>query len=222
MKKNLNMVSISELSPGDILLCYKNEKFSPISKKIINITNSFYTHAAICFNSCIAAESNFLKGVAKIKIQDLANRYDHIAVFRQPDAWSPQRICVMNHFIDSLIKSKAKYNLLGVGKFKKNNLIHEQSLTNILNEFFNNTYVVPLIVKKSYFCSELVVNCFIKTGFIDPSAAVIYKADTISPGALGNDPTFGTFYGYISTKKNYSVPITDEFFKRSRFNEIFY
>ncbi len=47
--------------------------------------------------------------------------------------------------------------------------------------------------KSRYFCSELVADCFVITGFVEPSAAVVYKPNATSPGALGRDPTFGIF-----------------------------
>ena len=64
-------------------------------------------------------------------------------------------------------------------------------------------------------------DCFVATGFIDPSAAVVYKSNVTSPGSLGRDPTFGTFLGYVSVVPNYSVPDSDEFLNTSTFSEIF-
>lgn len=220
--KKMKMVSISELRAGDVLLCYKDAKLDLIGKGITQATKSEYTHAAICIDSCTAAESMPLGGVSKVKVQDLVKRYDHVAVFRQPDAWyPPERIKAMNTFIDSIIASGAKYNLRDVVTFKKRSDIHQLSLTDQLYAFFNGTLIPAPVEKGSYFCSELVANCFVVTGFIEPSAAVVYKSNVTSPGALGRDATFGTFYGYISVKPNYSVPVTDEFFNETTFNEIF-
>jgi hypothetical protein len=220
--KEMKMVSITELRAGDVLLCYKDAKFDPAGKGITHVTNSEYTHAAICIDYCIAAESTVFGGVVKVKVKDLVKRYDHVAVFRQPDAWRPsERVQAMNAFIDSVIASGAKYNLRDVATFKKRNEIHQLSLTEQLHAFFNVTHVPAPAEKGRYFCSELVANCFVVTGFIEPSAAVIYKSNVTSPGALGRDATFGTFYGYVSVTPNYSVPATDEFFNESTFNEIF-
>jgi hypothetical protein len=222
MDQEMKLVSISELRAGDVLLCYKDAKLDPIGKGITHVTNSEYTHAAICIESCTAAESTVLGGVVKVKVQDLVKRYDHVAVFRQPDAWRPpERVQAMNTFIDSIIASGAKYNLRDVATFKKRNEVHQFSLTEQLHAFFNGTYAPAPVEKGSYFCSELVANCFVVTGFIEPSAAIVYKSNVTSPGALGRDATFGTFYGYVSVTPNYSVPATDEFFNASTFSEIF-
>ncbi len=218
----MRTVSISELRAGDVLLCYGGAKFNPIGKAISHVTNSEYTHAAICIDSCTAAESTVLGGVAKAKAQDIVKRYDHVAVFRQPDAWEPsERVRAMNAFIDSIIASKAKYNLHGVIAYIKEHRDHQLSLTEQLHAFFAGKPSPKLTEKSNYFCSELVADCFVATGFIAPSAAVVYKPEYTSPGALGRDVTFGTFYGYVSAVTNYSVPATDEFFNAPTFCEIF-
>ncbi len=218
----MKMASINELRAGDVLLCYKDAKLDPVGKGITQVTNSKYMHAAICIDPCTAAESTVLGGVAKVNVQDLVKRYDHVAVFRQPDAWQPPtRVQVLNDFVDSVIASRAKYNLRDVVTFKKRNETHQLSLTDQLQAFFNGTFSPAPIEKGSYFCSELVADCFVVTGFIDPSAVIVYKSDVTSPGALGRDATFGTFYGYVSVVPNYSVPASDEFFHESTFSEIF-
>lgn len=218
----MKMTPISEILAGDVLLCHKDAKIDPVGKGITCVTDSEYTHAAICISQFTAAESTVLGGVAKVKIQDFLKRYDHVAVFRQPDAWQhPERLKALNDFVDSVIASGAKYNLRGVVAFKNRIEIHQLSLTDQLHDFFNGTYVSAPIEKGNYFCSELVASCFVVTGFIDPSAAVIYQSSVTSPGALGRDPTFGTFYGYVSALPNYSAPDTDEFFNSSTYTEIF-
>ncbi len=218
----MKLLTTNELRAGDVLLCYKDAKLDPVGKGITHVTNSEYTHAAICIDSCTAAESVVTGGVTKVKVQDLAKRYDHVAVFRQPDAWRPpKRVKALNDFINSIIASKAKYNLRDVVTFKKRNKVHQFSLTKQLHAFFQGTFSPDPVEKGSYFCSELVVDCFVVTGFIEPSAAVVYKSNVTSPGALGRDATFGTFCGYVSVIPNYSVPATDEFFNTSTLHDVF-
>ncbi len=218
----MKMMHANEIRAGDVLLCYKDAKIDPVGKGITRVTDSEYTHAAICIGPCVAAEATVSGGVGKVQIEDLIKRYDHVAVFRQPDAWRPpERVQAMNAFVDSIVASGAKYNLRDVVTFKKRSDVHQLSLTEQLHAFFNGTYTPAPIEKGRYFCSELVANCFVVTGFIDPSAAVIYKSNVTSPGALGRDPTFGTFCGYVSSVPNYSVPATDEFFNHTTFDEIF-
>ncbi len=198
----MKIVSVSELRAGDVLLCYGAAKLDPISKVITQVTNSNYTHAAICIDSYTAAESTLLGGVAKVKS-------------------SQQRVQAMNTFIDTIIASKAMYNLCDVVAFKERSEVHQLSLNEQVKAFFDGAYLSVPVVKGSYFCSELVVSCFVITGFIDPSAAVVFNAKVTSPGDLGRDPVYGTFYGYVTALPNYSVPVSDEFYGMTTFSEIF-
>lgn len=217
----MKFLSITNLRAGDVLLCYKDAKLDLLGKKISAITGSDYTHAAICLDDTSAVESVVSAGVKKLAIQDVVSRYDHVAVFRQPDAWnSSERVEALNTFVNSVIASKAKYNLRGVLAFKKRSEIHHLSLTEQLEAFFEGKIEPEAIEKGTYFCSELVANCFVAVGFLDPSAAIVFKSSTTSPGALGRDSAYGTFYGYLTNSASYVIPDADEFFNAPTFDEV--
>lgn len=216
------MLCTSNIRTGDVLLCYKDSKMSPSGKAITYVTGSNYTHAAICISPNLLAEATLFGGVSKVTLEEFINRYDHVAVFRQPYAWQSQKnIQLMNDFVNSIIDSKAKYNLRGVAVFKYKSEAHKVSVIQKLNDFFNGAASPEPIIKRNYFCSELVVSCFSATNFISPSAQVLYRSSVTSPGDLGREPTFGIFCGYISKIPGYSVPSTDEFFNVSTFDEIY-
>ena len=219
-RKGPKFISAEQLCADDVILCYKDKKIDVIGSRIQKVTDSAYTHAAICIGSGQAAESK-IWGVKISDIRDLASRYDHVAIFRQPHAWSVDRIKTLRLFVKSFVSKGVKYNFSGVLKFRQQRNEHEQTLPEQLNAFFEGTLDPPQTEKRRCFCSELVVDCFVKTGFIKPSAAVVYKSNVTSPGALGRDPTSGTFYGYLSYVENYQIPETDEFFNATTFNEIF-
>ena len=221
MTNNRTLVPLDKLRAGDILLCYKESKLDPVGKKITTVTDSAYTHAAICIDSMNAAESVVTSGVTKVPILALVSRYDHVAVFRQPDAWSATRIQALQLFIDTIVTSGAKYNLSGVGAFRKRKEMYDKTLTEQLHAFFSGELVPLPSLKGKYFCSELVADCFVAVGFIDPSAAIVYQSEITSPGDLGREPAFGTFYGYATCVADYQVPVTDEFFNATTFEEIF-
>lgn len=225
MKVNDTFMDKSELKEGDILLCYKAKGF--IARMIGKTTSSKYIHAAIFYGNSCVAESVALNGIrkgeiGKTNIQKFIKRYDHVAVLRQPDAWViPNRVTVLKSFIDEVIDTKVKYNFLGILGFRKRKNFHISNIYNKLNAFFNGETTDYSAKKLNYFCSEFVCECFIKTGFIESSAAVLYQPDTLSPGDLGNDPTFGTFLGYLAYNKNYKVPKDDIFYKQNTVDEIF-
>jgi hypothetical protein len=216
-----SLIATGQLLGGDVLLCCKDEKFGVASAVVRAKTNSNYTHAAIFIGDGLAAESVPLGGVRKTAIKDLVARYDHVAVFRQPDAWTPERRALLNLFIDKVIASDAKYNLSGLHGFQKRKDVHELTLHDQLESFFKGKLLPISRVKEKYFCSELVVDCFVVIGFVDSGASFLYRSDITSPGALGRDPTFGTFYGYLIAHENYKVPNTDEFYNASTYDEIF-
>ncbi|NTV06176.1 MAG: hypothetical protein HGA59_06685 [Chlorobiaceae bacterium] len=92
------IVSIEEICSGDVLLCYNvSKKTDFIGRGITQVTKSEYTHAAICIDSLNAAESNLFQGVRIVSVKKLVNKCDHVAVFRQPDAWSQHEV-VLKHF----------------------------------------------------------------------------------------------------------------------------
>lgn len=219
MNQEEKMISTSELKTGDIILCLGNDK-GKVSKGIKRVTGSDYTHAAICLDKYRAAESS-ISGVQKTRIKDIIDGYDHIAILRQPDAWSEDKVKSVNLFVDKVIESKAKYNISGIFKFVHKKKSHKTDLYNKLKAYFDGKLTPDCFEKGRYFCSELVVDCFIATGFIMPSAAILYKSDTFSPGDLSDDPTFGTFLGYISSKQNYIIPANDKFFNTTTYKEIF-
>jgi len=76
--------------------------------------------------------------------------------------------------------------------------------------------------KEKYFCSELIVECLQSVGFIEDSAAIIYKSNKTTPIDLSKDATFGVFAGYLSLNNgDYIIPKDDEFYESVTFNEIY-
>lgn len=227
MQPNTNFREASELKPGDVILCYCNTNKDLIAKAIHNVTASEYCHAAIYYGDSIVVESTAKDGIkkgkiGKVSISDLLSRYEHVAVLRQPDAWaSDDSVAALKIFSDKVIENEAKYNTKGIISFKSEKALHESNVYKKLDDFFSGQQNSPQFEKGSYFCSEFVCDCYIAVGFIDPSAAVVYSSKTYSPGDLGKDPTFGTFWGYLTSKSNYTVPESDYFYRASTYDAIF-
>lgn len=217
MSKILNKV---DLKPGDVVLCYKNGKFDVVGKIIKKITESDYVHAGIYIGNNIVAES-MTSGLAKENLDRVLARYDHVAIFRRHDAWNKRRVRLLELFVDMMVKSQCKYNISGALNFHKLKLEHQSTLIERLDDYFIKNHTPESPIKEKYFCSEFVVDCFIATGFIDSSAAVLYNPTVISPGDLGRDVTFGYFLGYLSSDDKYEVPSEDEFYHSTTWDDIF-
>lgn len=106
MNNRHNFVSIDTLVAGDIILGYGDGKLDISAKLIEKATGSKYKHAAICLNKKVAVEST-LSGVKKDDIKNIINLYNHVAVFRQPDAWDLDRVNILNLFVDKIIDFSA-------------------------------------------------------------------------------------------------------------------
>ncbi len=227
MQLNTEFRNIFDLKPGDVILCHCDSTKNPLAKAIRNVTSSEYCHAAIYYGDSIAAESSAKDGIKKGKIKkvnvsDLISRYGHVAVFRQPDAWaSENRVKTLQLFVDKAVDNEAKYNFRGIPSFPSRKESHEINSQEKLEDFFNSQLIPSSTDKSGYFCSEFVCDCFIAVGFIQPSAAVIFQSDTFSPGDLGKEPTFGTFWGYLTTNSGYKVSEHDYYFRATTYDEIF-
>jgi hypothetical protein len=212
-------VAMDNIEAGDVLLCFKADK-TPSERTISRMTGSGYTHAAICVGDGLAAGSSE-SGFEVEPLRDLIGFFDHVAVFRQADAWSPRRKRALRLFADKLLAEAARYPGVEVLRhFKKTKQAHEGSLHEQLTMFFEGTLEPTSQEKGEYFCSEFVAACFIYVGYIEPSAAVIFNPKAISPGDLGKDAVWGTFVGYISALDDYEVPAEDEFYNHTTFSEI--
>lgn len=212
------VITVSDVRPGDVLLC-RNIKPNLVSGKISASTNSDYTHAAICVDSTTVAESRPPKGVSITTLNTLTSRYDFLAAFGQPDAWNPDRVKALKLFSDTASKALLNYNLVGVAYFAKNLKEHDQKVFEKLKAFFDDPQSHEHAVKRSYFCSEFVAQAFVVSGFLEPSAAIAYASKTVSPGALGRDPTFGTFVGYLPGRLS-TIPVEDEFYNETPYDQI--
>jgi len=227
MNPNIDFRDIADLKTGDVLLCWCDPSKSVVAKKIHEVTGSEYCHAAIYYGNSQAAEFTAKNGIkkgkiGKVNVSCLVSRYGHIAVFRQPDAWTGNdRISALRLFIDKVVKNQAKYNFDGILKFKDRKEYHEANIYAKLNDFFTEKSAPISTDKHQYFCSEFVCDCFIAVGFIQPGAAVIYQSDTYSPGDLSKDSTFGTFWGYLRNDNNYQVNESDQFYYATTYDVLF-
>ncbi|WP_305829405.1 YiiX/YebB-like N1pC/P60 family cysteine hydrolase [Photobacterium leiognathi] len=214
------MLKNKDLQSGDVVLCYKNGKFDALGKAIKKVTKSDYVHAGIFIGDNIVAES-MTSGLTTETLDNVLKRYDHVAIFRRHDAWDDSRVRLLKYFVEKMLESKCKYNFSGVFNFKSAKEEHQMTLTEQLENYFDGSCVQASPIKDKYFCSEFVADCFIVTGFIDPSAAVLYSSSVIAPGDIGRDATFGYFLGYLSSDSQYGVPKEDEFYNASTWGDIF-
>jgi hypothetical protein len=222
MENNIpHFLTLDQIRPGDVLLCRRAAK-SEQEIEIVKTSRSEYTHAAICIGDGKAAGAGLEQGIQIHSVRLLMRVFDHIAVLRQPDAWSPERMKALADFAAAAAAAEAGYNDDGLNKFLEIRLAHESTVHERLMQFFDGKHKPPMPTAVGrYTCSEFVVAGFIIVGFIDPSAAILYSPGAFAPGDLGEDPTFGTFAGYLPLKAGYEIPATDRFYNETTYAKIF-
>lgn len=188
-------------------------KFWYILRLIKKQTESNYTHAAICYDNSVIVEATGPDDpVTMTNIEDAISSCRHVAVLRNPYAFQGGQVERFQRFADRVVDERRHYNTQGVLNFAEHKEQHLDSIRAKLDSYFAGDHEVESFDKASYFCSELVVACFRASGFIDEAAAVYYDQNVISPADLGRDVTFGSFLGFLSSKKKLRISKKDQFF----------
>ena len=189
------IISPSDLLPGDILL-FRSLSPNVIAKQISKFTDSPYTHAAIYIGDGEIAEST----PPAVKIRKLSGadtKGVQIGVLRSQLGFSHQRAAAVREFVQQLVVQHAAYDLKGALTFKgRHKEFHKRLLDEIAANYGKIT-TTDEFLKQAYFCSALVVACYMVAGVIGDTAQVAYPPNVISPGDLHRDPTFGWVLGYI-------------------------
>lgn len=221
------IIQPEQLKPGDIVLFVFEEEpkpkglcnkakwrfFSRIARDIRKVTNSKYTHAAICYDSeTLVHAAKIWAPVEKVGLRDLVACSKYAAAFRSSWAFGGNRVNKLQLFLDRIVQEKARYDFWGAFRYEARKEQHLSTLIERLEAHFNGQGTPAVSDKKSYFCSELVGASLCAIGAIEPSAAVVYNPSTTSPADLGNDPTYGDFVGYLVPSDDTVIPNDDEFY----------
>lgn len=232
MKCN-RILSENDLIIGDVLLCSANDY---VGRLIKDNTKSNYVHAAIYLGDGMVAEamvkgnksglsSVSLGAVVKENISNVIARYEYLAVLRPHPSLGWQfagRRKLLLEFVDILLENKVGYNFYGALMLARNGnkQFRGDEKNNKLYEFLNGKRKVPSPIKKKYFCSELIVDCFRYGGILDKSTYFHIVAEDHSPGDLAKSNNFGWLLGYLSSSKGFKVPKSDDLFFESTYDEI--
>jgi len=198
----INKLKEEQLEFGDILLCYS----SAIEGKAEELKNG-YSHAAINTQKGIIESSS--GGVKITNITSLLNEYEHVAVLRNKELWSAERLSKLDKYSQKQLGKK--FNSVGMYKLPKRKEKLEDEATHKVEGYFDGSYKPPAYEKNTYFCSELITSAFIHVGIIDESASILLSPDTFSPEDIGRDKAFGFFVGYIVPDEEYNIPNNDTY-----------
>jgi hypothetical protein len=206
MNPNDHIIKLSDLEAGDILLCVGQDE---IAAKVTEITGSKYTHAAICYSADEVADIS--DRVEKTPACDFINGFSYVAVFRGPNFWMTGRLEVLRSFIDAKVNSDIKYDWRAALSLRDGQRTHQFELFTKLTEHFTNGLSADTHDKTKYICSEIVVATLIAVGMWDEAMAIALKGNTIHPGNMGHNPTFGYIVGFLRADPGTVLPEDDEF-----------
>ena len=213
MKSHAYVLQETDLEVGDVLLCYSSLVQSNFGE-IEEVTGSAYSHAGISVGENMIAEAAD-GGVRISAVAELLEEYDHIAVFRNPFVWSPDRQTAVIKFINDAVASSAGFNRFGMWRYEVRRGEYTETMTARLEDFFAGK-LAPISTRRSiYFCSEFIAAAFIDVGIIHQSAGVVLTPEIMAPADLALDPVYGWFQGYVVRDVNYEIPEDDDFFNET-------
>ena len=195
---------ICDLKPGDVLF-HKRRRPNFIHRCISRTTKSPYTHVSIYLGGGKLAESTvrilfpWNGSIRKIKVSRALKKCACIGVHRLlPGFWTSQRrIDGLNQFIDKLIAKRVRYDFCGVWNLPARRHEFLGNYLEVIKQNFDKKWDKDEYMRKSYFCSALVVACHAEVGIIGHSARSFFCTDVYSPADLICEPTFGLFEGYL-------------------------
>ncbi|MGY0194612.1 hypothetical protein ACWA7J_05995 [Leptothrix sp. BB-4] len=218
------MLTLQDLLPGDVLLCRYAITASP--RKVVRagieaVTGSPYTHAAIVLTSSLALDARPGHGVESRPLAEVVGEALYVAVLRHPDAWNESRL-------ESLIDYAAALQAMGVGynyrealRYSSNKRAHDVGTMDALTEYFDEGKPEPATDFGPFFCSELVAACFVHSGFIHTSAAIVIAPGVQAPGDLAMEPAFGYLVGFVASDPSVEVLHDDPLMTHARYADIF-
>ncbi|WP_305816207.1 hypothetical protein [Photobacterium leiognathi] len=203
------LLSEKDLKVGDVLFCSKSND-DKMSNLIQKTTDGPYTHCAIYFgnNTIVHMTTRGIK--APNNISDFISEYTYIAVTRCPGLKNPDFELYpifkkkLIDFIQSNLDKKVKYNIVGAG------LSPLREYKNISKHYAQNQQQknkVKDVDKKSYFCSEFILDCFKATEYIDKDHSY-WKADNWTPTGLAEENIFD-LVGFMSNNGLHAVSSQD-------------
>ena len=196
------IMSPTDLEPGDLLVGYSHLYAGEYGGE------TGYSHAAIHIGAGEVLESDG-QGVQINDIDHVHLAYDHLAVLRTEDMWSPARISRLRAFAQTHVGKR--FNAKGVSELEAVRVQSIQALHRDLEKYFLTRHRMVNPSRELYFCSELVSAAFIDAGVISESAALCFRPETLTPGDLMKDKAFGFFVGYLPKTSSYQIPDDDWF-----------
>ena len=187
---------------GDVLLSNSNT----IPSKIIrHFTEGSYSHSAIYIGNNRIMDVNKNSGIRTINVKKFINECNYIVVTRIPIP--PKYKIKMQSYIKELKKKNYKYNKKGafLSFFKEFNTLKNYFS---IKDFHSNEKKLNYSNNKIYFCSQLIMDIYTKTGYYDTE---YFNPEKWTPNGLAREGFF-RFLGYMNKENDLlKIPKNDYF-----------
>ncbi|MBY5767029.1 hypothetical protein HFO06_28690 [Rhizobium leguminosarum] len=203
----LPIITFGDLLPGDVLL-YRPLRPNENEKRISQVTDSPYTHAAIYLGASKIAEATTPDGVMINPLDTSLEGSMYAAVMRSQCGWGRERIAKLNEFAQNVAGAGVPFHRRGLVRFSEASQEFFDNQMAIIGANYGELKTVEQLAAGSYFCSGFVTACYEAVGIIDETAQVAYPSEVYSPKHLYEDPTFGWLLGYL-VPSGASVPSDD-------------
>lgn len=186
----------NELLPGDVIFCGQSKK-DKATELIQNTTDGVYVHCAIYVGDGKIVDA-VRSGVREIELRSFLSEYAYLAVTRPPGA-NPKRSNIIVDFARECVEREFRYNLWGAAFVPIREYFNVKSFHSL--DFRKRRGPKKIsrawLPKKSYFCSELVIECYVKCGYIGEDYSY-FRSSLWSPTGLAEEAVF-QLKGFMST-----------------------
>ena len=193
----------SQVKAADVLFCFGGKAHVPW--QIISYGSSGpYVHVAICIKTNCVSEAT-TEGVCQSSLDDLINRYQHVAVTRcRGIKGIPMLSRKVTNYCRSHIQNSTKYDYIGAALSPLYEMV-ELSFSRAFLRLPNFRWPTS---KNRTFCSQFVLQAFVEGGYFPSN---YHALGARSPTALAEDNCF-ELVGYLTRHKNLQSLLSKDIF----------
>ncbi len=190
------LLSEDDLLPGDVIFCGQSKK-DKATELIQNTTDGVYVHCAIYVGDGKVVDA-VRSGVREIELDSFLSEYSYLSVTRPPGA-NPKRSNMIVDFARECLEERFRYNLLGAAFVPIREYFNVKNFHNLdfRKRLRPKKARLAWLPKKSYFCSEFVIECYVKCGYIGEDNSY-FCSSYWSPTGLAEEAVF-QLQGFMST-----------------------
>jgi hypothetical protein len=190
------LLDAQELLAGDVLFCGQAKR-DKVTELIQNTTDGVYVHCGIYVGDDTVVDA-VGAGVREVSLVQFVSDYAYVAVTRSPGA-NRERSKEIAQFARRCVNAGLRYNYIGAVLAPLREYLNIRKHYNVAarKRLIRVRPRRPKAARRSYFCSEFVVQCYIECGYIGQEHSY-FQSGCWSPTGLAEENMFG-LVGFMST-----------------------